>query len=107
MKDRTQGVAFRSIGQQCSRNEEKQAALCMPGVVQGELGVKKAAAEQAPEEKFSVSVQYDADAGKIGGKQIASAREREAKKREENECKYPSNHRDSVGNWSEGYTGKK
>lgn len=43
------------------------------GGVQGELGVEKAAAEQAPEKKFPASVQCDADAGKIGRKQIASA----------------------------------
>ncbi|MFR3283430.1 MAG: hypothetical protein ACLTR6_02875 [Clostridium fessum] len=43
------------------------------GAVQGELGVEKAAAEQAPEKKFAASVQCDADTGKIGRKQIASA----------------------------------
>lgn len=97
MKGRADRAVFRGIGQQGGGDKEKQAALCLAGAVQGELGVKKAATEQAPEEKFTVSVQQDTDAGKIGGKQIASARERKAKKREENERKYPSNHEDSVG----------
>ena len=64
---------LRGIGQQGSGSEEKQAAFCLAGAVQGELGVEKAAAEQAPEKKFHASVQCDADTGKIGRKQIASA----------------------------------
>ena len=66
-------MAFRCIGQQGGGDKKKQAALCLAGAVQGELGVEKNAAEQAPEQKFPAPVQYDADAGKIGGKQIASA----------------------------------
>ncbi|WP_455902424.1 hypothetical protein [Clostridium sp.] len=73
MKDSTEWEVLRSIGQQGSGSEEKQAAFCLAGAVQGELGVEKAAAEQAPEKKFPASVQCDADAGKIGRKQIASA----------------------------------
>lgn len=73
MKDSTDWELLRGIGQQGSGSEEKQAAFCLAGAVQGELGVEKAAAEQAPEKKFSASVQCDADTGKIGRKQIASA----------------------------------
>ena len=73
MKDSTDWEVLRGIGQQGSGSEEKQAAFCLAGAVQGELGVEKAAAEQAPEKKFPTPVQCNADAGKIGGKQIASA----------------------------------
>ena len=73
MKDSTDWEVLRSIGQQGSGSEEKQAAFCLAGAVQGELGVEKAAAEQAPEKKFPASVQCDADTGNIGRKQIASA----------------------------------
>lgn len=73
MKDSADWEVLRGIGQQGSGSEEKQAAFCLAGAVQGELGVEKAAAEQAPEKKFAASVQCDADTGKIGRKQIASA----------------------------------
>lgn len=76
MKDSTDWEVLRGIGQQGSGSEEKQAAFCLAGAVQGELGVEKAAAEQAPEKKFPTPVQCNADAGKIGGKQIASASEK-------------------------------
>ena len=65
MKDSTDWEVLRGIGQQGSGSEEKQAAFCLAGAVQGELGVEKAAAEQAPEKKFPASVQCDADTGKI------------------------------------------
>ncbi|MFR0944671.1 MAG: hypothetical protein ACLSH1_09815 [Clostridia bacterium] len=52
MKDSTDWEVLRGIGQQGSGSEEKQAAFCLAGAVQGELGVEKAAAEQAPEKKF-------------------------------------------------------
>ena len=52
MKDSTDWEVLRGIGQQGSGSEEKQAAFCLAGAVQGELGVEKAAAEQAPEKKL-------------------------------------------------------
>ena len=61
MKDSTDWEVLRGIGQQGSGSEEKQAAFCLAGAVQGELGVEKAAAEQAPEKKFPASVQCDAE----------------------------------------------
>lgn len=107
MKDRADRMKFWGIGQQGGGNQETQAIVCLAGTVQRELGVEKAAAEQTPEKKLPAPVQQDADAGKIGGKQVASAREQEAGNREKNERKYPLNHRDSVGKWGGDYTGKK
>ena len=58
MKDSTDWEVLRGIGQQGSGSEEKQAVFCLAGAVQGEVGVEKAAAEQAPEKKFPASVQH-------------------------------------------------
>ncbi len=107
MKDRADRMKFWGIGQQGGGNQEKQAIVCLAGTIQRELRVKKSAAEQTPEKKLTAPVQQDADAGKIGGKQVASACEQEGGKGEKNERKYPSNHRDSVGKWGGDYTGKK
>lgn len=106
MKDRADRMKFRSIRQQGGGNQEKQAIVCLAGTVQRELRVEKTAAEQTPEKKLPTPVQQDADAGKIGGEQVASACEQEAEKGEKNERKYPSNHRDSVEKWGGDYTGK-
>ena len=58
MKDSTDWEVLRGIGQQGSGSEEKQAAFCLAGAVQGELGVEKAAAEQggAPQARAAGAV---------------------------------------------------